>query len=491
MNVRDIKEKENKDPPLEGEGVGVSEQRASISTVRLMDEVRAKSAEAEYGLYLGVGSTGFIWAPRQSSVLLLGPPRSGKTSSIVIPAIASANGPVVSTSTKPDVLQATCTARSQVGTCFLYDPFAEHSPKISKRSTNYTELRWSPVNACAEFDAALSISKAMVRAARPDIVSAGDDHWTSRAHVLLAGLLHAAALGHLPLKAVLYWANRHNPGDAFKILEDRNADIALWTLEGIVLTDEREQSGIWSTTCEVLSAYLSEPALASTHEPNFDPLSFADSADTVYICSEGHRQQLLAPLVIGLIDEVVRAKYRTSASQLIDQEITASPPLVLALDELANIAPLPYLPNLVSEGGGQGVLTLACFQDLSQARQRWPVLADGFFSLFGTKLILGGIGDLRTLEAISALLGNRNVPTPTISSPRWWPPNRTSVVGSKSWSIRKERRMDIYDLAKGLPGMALMIKGSTNASWVKLSPWYCSEPWSSLLNSTSPLAGKE
>ncbi len=54
------------------------------------------------------------------------------------------------------------------------------------------------------------------------------------------------------------------------------------------------------------------------------------------------------------------------------------------------------------------------------------------------------------------------------------------MTGSKSWSIRKERRMDLYDIAKGLPGMALMLEGSTNASWVELTPWYCSQPWASL-----------
>jgi hypothetical protein len=31
--------------------------------------------------------------------------------------------------------------------------------------------------------------------------------------------------------------------------------------------------------------------------------------------------------------------------------------LLLALDELANVAPLPRLAGIVSEGGGQGVLT--------------------------------------------------------------------------------------------------------------------------------------
>ena len=43
----------------------------------------------------------------QHSVLVLGPPRSGKTSGLLIPNVLSAEGAVVTTSTKPDVLDAT------------------------------------------------------------------------------------------------------------------------------------------------------------------------------------------------------------------------------------------------------------------------------------------------------------------------------------------------------------------------------------------------
>ncbi|HAM02223.1 MAG TPA: hypothetical protein DCQ30_08365, partial [Acidimicrobiaceae bacterium] len=58
-------------------------------------------------LYLGAGARGPAWAPPEQSVLVLGPPRSGKTSSLVVPTVLAAGGPVVSTSTKPDVLEAT------------------------------------------------------------------------------------------------------------------------------------------------------------------------------------------------------------------------------------------------------------------------------------------------------------------------------------------------------------------------------------------------
>ena len=94
------------------------------------------------------------------------------------------------------------------------------------------------------------------------------------------------------------------------------------------------------------------------------------------------------------------------------------PPVVLALDEVANIAPIPDFPSMISEGGGQGLVTLACLQDLSQARSRWPDHADGFPSLFGTTVVLPGIGDVRTLEALSTLAGDEEIPTRTVSAGR-------------------------------------------------------------------------
>lgn len=57
-------------------------------------------------------------------------------------------------------------------------------------------------------------------------------------------------------------------------------------------------------------------------------------------------------------------------------------------------------------GQGDVAYNVACLQDLSQARQRWgEAAADGFLSLFQTKLILSGIADSRMLEAISLALG--------------------------------------------------------------------------------------
>ncbi len=425
---------------------------------------------------------------------MLGPPRSGKTSSIVIPAILGAPGAVVSTSTKPDVLRATASARATAGPCLLYDPSGtvDAPPGV-------TRVRWSPVQSCRSWDDALLVARSLVGTTRPaagrDGTSPGADHWTERAEALLAPALHAAALDDASLETVLSWVDRRNAATALGILDRNGAARPGDLLAGIAATDPREQSGIWSTASGVLAAYRSETALATTVSPDFDAGAFCDSSATLYICATGRHQGVAAPLVVGLITDIRTAAYARSAAVPDRAAGVGRPaPVVLALDEVANIAPIPDLPGLVSEGAGQGLLTLACLQDLSQARSRWGGAAEGFFSLFGTTVVLPGIGDVRTLEAISSLAGEEEVRTRSVSAPVPGPRGVGAVLGrlvlgpraqraeqvpTMTTSTVLRRRLPVDVVARGEAGMALVVDERNRMGWVRLTPWFATEPWRS------------
>ena len=138
--------------------------------------------------------------------------------------------------------------------------------------------------------------------------------------------------------------------------------------------------------------------------PNFDPAPFARSTDAVYICAPAHAQEQLAPLVVALLEQIRSAVYaRPKTRRRWCSPSTRWPPSRRCLP----------CPALAAEGGGQGLVTMACLQDLSQARARWGEVAEGFFSLFNTKVIFPGIGDHRTLQLISALAGDEQVPVVT------------------------------------------------------------------------------
>ena len=62
------------------------------------------------------------------NLLILGPPRSEKTAGVLTPAILCHPGPVVSTSTKADVLRATGLVRARLGRVWHYSPDGGETP---------------------------------------------------------------------------------------------------------------------------------------------------------------------------------------------------------------------------------------------------------------------------------------------------------------------------------------------------------------------------
>lgn len=412
------------------------------------------------------------WAGVERAMLVLGPPRSGKTSAIVIPSITDAPAAVVSTSTKPDVLLATCAERQRLGTCYIFDPTS--STAVPEGAE---ELRWSPLNACHSFDAAVSMAHALAGAGRPGVGHTESAHWVERAEALLAPLFHAATTSGKTMREVCAWVLSHDVREAEAVLSVTGAQMAKVTLSSVWRTEERERSGIFSTAASLLGVYRSEAALESACRPNFDPERFAASRDTVYVCAPAYAQDQLAPLVVALLEQIRAACYQRRRKH------PDAAPTLFVLDEVANIAPLPTLPQLASEGVSQGVVTLACLQDLTQARQRWGQVADGFFSLFGTKVIFPGIADYGTLELISALIGDVEVPTRSVSAPapmgwgaitlkllaggyREPSPDRRPVI-TQSTVFR--RRLPVDEVYRGSPGLVLVLSPGTHGLRPRLS----------------------
>jgi type IV secretion system protein VirD4 len=435
---------------------------------------------AWFGLYQGDGtspdgSTGLTFAGPEASMMVLGPPRSGKTSSIVIPCVIDAPAAAVSTSTKPDVMAATLYRRWLLGNCYLFDPSG-----TTPVPDGAYPLRWSPITGCEHFERAVTTAHALATAGKPSASLTESSHWVERAEALVAPLLFAAAQKGKDMATVCRWVLSRDLREPQAVLADADHEMAQAILAGVAATDERERSGIFSTAAGLLAAYRSEAALESAREPNFDPVRFARSTDTVYICAPAHAQDQMAPLVVALLDQIRTAVYARPRN---------AAPVVFALDEVASIAPLPGLPALAAEGGGQGLVTLACLQDLSQARARWGDAAEGFFSLFNHKIVFPGIGDYRTLQLISALAGDMQVAVRALNRPDPFLNffSSSPAVPSVTTSVTWRPRLSIDEVARGLPGCALGI-GATQLGWSVMVPWWNHRIWSPLARGTKTMS---
>ena len=434
-----------------------------------LDRLRRYTSAQGGRLYAGAVLGGLAFADPQNALLVLGPPRSGKTSAIAIPNVIAAPGAVVTTSIKPDVLAATVSSRSEIGRCWLLDP----TGSVRVDPPGVTRLRWTPVAAASSWDESLVIARSMTGAARPAGRLGESAHWTERAEALLGPLLHAAWLSGAEMETVLGWTLRQETHAAQTVLHAHGVQTAADVLGGIAGTDRRELSGIWSSLAGVLAAYRSDSVLDNSSGVNFDPSAFVASSDTVYVCAPARHQELAAPIVVAFVEQVRSAAY--SSRSAITDAGKAVPHVTMVLDELANIAPLPDLPGLVAEGGGQGVLTVGCLQDLSQARVKWGAAADGFLSLFGAKLVLPGIGDLSTLELVSRLGGDVDTPTRAVSRSSPWGPGMG--VATVSWSTTRQRRIPAEAVNQLPPGTALLLSGPRPPENISVPPWWSVEPF--------------
>ena len=369
------------------------------------------------GIYLGRGRGGDATSGAERSTLVLGPSRSGKTSSLIIPNLLVTTRSCVVTSTKNDVV-ARMAKTNRDGATLLFDPSGTVTTP-----PNVHRIGYSPIRQSRSWDGAVLAARCLIDVARRGRGDRSDDHWTERAGALVAPLLHAAALRNESLGALASRVDQRLSDDVVHELHERYGDLhpAVALLRGVLATEERERSSIWSTTSGLFAGVRTDAARASAREAPLDVDAFLAGPHQLHIVAPSRHQAVTIPLVVGLIEELVHATYDR-------QEEGAR--LLLALDELANVAPLPRLAGIVSEGGGQGVLTLACLQDLSQARSRWGTAADGFLSLFSTTVILPGIADRPTLELLSQLAGRALVPTPTLQTgPRGRPAGHAGTRG--------------------------------------------------------------
>ncbi len=426
----------------------------------------------DHGIYLGRANHSDVSSGEQHSTLVLGPSRSGKTTSLIIPNLLMTSRSCIVTSTKDDVIRAMTNVRRDV-TTLLFDPSGTVETPPGVRRVGY-----SPIRQARTWDGAVLAARALVDVSRRRHLDEGDSHWNERAGALVAPLLHGAAMKGETLGQL---ASRIDARRAVDLSEDLSrrygpGHAAVTLLQGVLATEERERSGIWSTASGLFAGVRTDAARAAAREAPLDVAQFLSGPHQLHIVAPSRHQAVTVPLVVGMIDEVVHATYERHHE---------GARLLLALDELANVAPLPRLSSIVSEGGGQGVITVACLQDLSQARSRWGANADGFLSLFPTTVVLPGIADRNTLEMIQHLAGRSLVESINVQHSR-----RGRNDGySRSWVERDNATLS--EVAQGRPGHALGINQRKQLGWIELTPSYRDPRFRRYLERATPSRERE
>ena len=415
---------------------------------------------AEIGYRLGHHHRGQLWCSVEDSALLLGPPRMGKGLHVVIPWILDAPGPVVATSTRPDSLAVTLAHRARRGPVAVFDP--------QNLAGLPDGMRWSPVRGCEQPRLALVRARGLASGTGFTGSVTDADFWAGQTETALRCLLHAAALDHRRALDLYRWSlNPVLADDAISVLT-RHPDAATgWAdaLDSIVHSDPRTRDSVWLGVRQALAA-LADPHVLASVDPDpgdrFDPETFLRDCGTVYLLASAVGAGTSAPLVAAFVEDITETARSLAARS---PGARLDPPLLLALDEIANLTPLPSLPSLMAEGGGSGITTLAVFQSLAQARHRWGEhAADAIWDAATVKLVLGGLAKMRDLDDVSRLLGEIDEPTRTTS-------HGTSGERSTTISLRQMPVMPPAVL-RTLPfGHGVFLLRHTRPAVIDLDPW--------------------
>jgi type IV secretion system protein VirD4 len=366
------------------------------------------------GPFLGFGRRGltlrrcFIAGRPEDSVAIVGPPRVNKTTGLLIPQVALWPGPVVSVSTKPEVLEATLhrrreLARANGGDVHLYAPTENASIE------GIRPMRWSPLDRCEDPITCELRVRAMIGSSAAGRRVEDADHWRTGAARILLAYFHAAALDGGDFRTVRRWLGEHAQEEPAAILRGSDSPAGeVWAgqLDGVFRISERERGSFFSAADTALAATRNPVVLASCAAADLDVERFLGTGSTLYVVSPASHQQVVAPLVSALIESIVEAAYRLHLQGRLPR------PLQLNLDELVNNAPLPSLLSILSQGGGLGVIICWAVQSLAQLRDRYgEQMADACWSASRARLVFGGLTDAGDLERISKLAGEREVLT--------------------------------------------------------------------------------
>jgi type IV secretion system protein VirD4 len=403
-------------------------------------------------------------AEERHALVAFGPPQSGKSAGLAVPALLEWDGPAVASSIKTDLLAATIRRRERLGRVFVFDPF-----RLAPTTTSHT---WSPLHAARTWDGALEVAWRLASAGELDQRGVeGGDFWAVAAEQRLAPLLFAAARTDGRIDDVVRWAYGQGARDLHQAIdiigggardeaERDDANAAYDAVRAFESQADRTRSSIEATTQALLRAYRFKRVARSASGCEITADRLLDEPATLFLIGDAKASKLLRPLFLALLSEVLERAYERATLNGGRLER----PLLLCLDEAGNVAPLPNLAEIASTAPSHNIQLISIFHDLAQARSRYRQQAETVVNSHRARMLLPGVADLDTLRYFAGLVGEEEAQDYT----------RTTGPGGPTRSVARRRRPLVAPEAlRQLPdGHALLLYGRLAPVQLRLRMWF-------------------
>ena len=350
-----------------------------------------------------------VWMSVEDTLLIMGPPRSGKGTNFVIPLLHAAPGALVTTSVCPDNVKLAMRQRERMGSkAHVFDPAALVSGIGSS-------VRWDPLVGCDSDEVVRRRVAAMMTADTFSGTKSGD-YWASASQMIIGSLMHAAALPgegrRKSMRDVWRWLSDPNAArEAVQILEAHPAAAPGWgaALSALLSAPPEARANKWDaavTSVNYLSYGRVQEMLCPEPGEGFNPWTFLEARESLFLLGTVSGDTTMNRLAVMLFDEISNTALELAA---IAPGERLSPPAWFVLDEAANFA-IPNLPKILSYFSGSGLVLVPIFQDISQARSAYGADdADAIMANCLVKVFLPGRTKARDLEEIEKLIGQHKV----------------------------------------------------------------------------------
>ncbi len=181
-------------------------------------------------------------------------PRTGKTTCYAVPAILDAPGPVIVTSNKCDIVDATRGAREAAasasgGRCWVFDPQGVAGAGAS--------WWWDPLSYVTDVRSARKLAAVWANASK-EPGERTDAYFDNAGQELLAQLLLAASSAGRPVSQVYRWLQDPDEEEPVKVLTGAGHELSADGLRATVHLPDRQRAGVCGTAARVAS-FLSDP----------------------------------------------------------------------------------------------------------------------------------------------------------------------------------------------------------------------------------------
>jgi type IV secretory pathway TraG/TraD family ATPase VirD4 len=386
-------------------------------------------------------------------------PRTGKTTRRAIPAILEAPGAVLVTSNKRDVVDATRDPRQAAGPVWVFDP-----QSIALEEPTWW---WNPLDYVTDEVKAAKLAEHFASGSR-DPGARTDAFFDPAGQDLLAGLLLAAALDQQPITQVYTWLTTPSNDDPVEILNRHGFGMTADQVKGVIRSPEKQRGGVYGTAQQMASCLTNRqvgawvtPRPGVDLRPRFSAQHFIHDGGTLYSLSK-EGKGTAGPLTTALTAAVVEAAEEHAAKSPSGR---LAVPLVVVLDEAANVCRWRELPNLYSHYGSRGIVLMTILQSWSQGVDVWGESGmKKLWSAANIKVFGGGVSEAGFLDDLSKLVGDFDQLKSSVS----YQQGRRSV----SQHNQRERILDVSDLASLPMGRALVVASGSRPTLVEPTPWW-------------------